>query len=98
MMQMLRYRLGLRWQKSRPPVARPLWAVFIVMLLLALASTIDYHVQKAAEVEPLKAERDAYLNTVLNCMNAGSTGGISTFYFPDSKEGFECRAIPLGRL
>lgn len=98
MMQLLRFRMGLRWQKKRPPVLRPLWAVFVVLLLLALASTLDYNYQQAQELEPVKAERDVYLNTVLNCMNAGSTGGTSTFYFPDTKEGFECRAMSLGRL
>lgn len=84
----LRLRYGLRWKTSWPPVARPLFALFVVLLLYALAGTLDYHVQKAAELERLKPVAESYSDVVVAAMN-----GDARFQVGD--EMFECKGGKL---
>lgn len=87
-MKTLRLCYGLRWKTSRPPVARPLLALFVLLLLFALAGTMDYHVQKAQELERLKPVAKSYSAVVVAAMN-----GDARFQVGD--ELFECKGGKL---
>lgn len=68
-MNSLRLRYGLHWQTKYPPVARPLFGLFVILLLFTLASSMDYYYAKAAELERVEPIKQSYMNALIDCIN-----------------------------
>lgn len=63
MLAHLRLKHDLRWRGKYPPIARPLFALFVLGLLLLLTGSLDYYYAKAAELEALSETRGLRLST-----------------------------------
>jgi len=87
-MRSLRLRYGMFWKGCYPPIARPLFGLFVILLLFTLASSMDYYYAKAQELERVLPIKQSYLNVVLAAMNGDAR-------FQVGNELFECRG---GRL
>lgn len=70
----------------------------LILLALTSAGLIAWLVHEVEALQMRAELADAYQRALLNCMNAGSTNGRSTIYFPDTREAFECRATPVGKV
>jgi len=91
MFQQIRTRYGLHWRGKYPPVARPLFALFVMLLLFALASSMDYYYAKAAELERLQPVMKSYSDVVVGVMNGSVRMVVGT-------EAFECHGGTLGTV
>ena len=92
MIQRLRLRYGMFWKGKYPPVLRPLFSVFVLILLLGLAGTVDYYVAKAEEYEKEKPVYESYRQVVLDIASHGD----SRFVLANG-DIFECKGGSLGR-
>lgn len=84
-MTFLRFRYGLRWEKSRPPLLAPhLFAVLLLLLLFVMAGSLDYAIAKAEMLERVANTYEANARVLRDC-ERGATG----YYYPDGRV-FEC--------
>lgn len=88
MLTKLRLRYGLFWPSRYPDLRRHLFGLFVILLLVLLASSMDYYMEKAQELERLRPIKQSYMNVVLAAMN-----GDARFQVGD--ELFECRGGKL---
>ena len=84
----LRLKYGLFWPGRYPDLRRHFFGLFVILLLILLAGSMDYHVAKAQELERIEPIKESYMKVVLAAMN-----GDARFQVGD--ELFECRG---GRL
>lgn len=80
-LQKLRFRYGLRWKRATPPIARPLFALIVALLLLALASSMDYYYMKAAELERITPVFKSYSDVVVGVMNGDVKMAVGDLMF-----------------
>jgi hypothetical protein len=84
-MYRLRLRYGLRWEKARPSLLnRHVFVALLLILLFAMAGSIDYAVQRA-EFAERAAELYASKAKVLDDCERGATG----YYYTDGRA-YEC--------
>ena len=84
----MRLRYGLFWRGKYPPVARPLFALFMLVLLMILASSMDYYYAKAQELDRVTPVLQSYSNVVVGVMNGEVMMKVG-------EELFECRGGKL---
>lgn len=87
-MDRLRLKYGLHWSGRYPPLARPLFAVFVALLLGVLFLVADGYKAQAEEYERVKPIYQSYLAVVLAAMNGDAKFQVGELLF-------ECRG---GRL
>jgi hypothetical protein len=88
MLNKLRLRYGLFWPSRYPDLRRHLFGLFVILLLVLLAGSMDYYMGKAQELERLRPIKQSYMNVVLAAMN-----GDARFQVGD--ELFECKGGKL---
>ena len=84
----LRLNYGLYWRSKYPPILRPLFALFMLVLLMILASSMDYYYAKAQELERVLPVMKSYSDVVVGVMNGDVKLAVG-------EELFECRGGKL---
>lgn len=92
-MNWLRLRYGLFWKDKHPAVIRPLFSVFVLMLLYTLASTLDYYIAKAQQLEHEQELKNAYQQIALNCATQAAQGGTAGFVLGNELFSMECQKL-----
>lgn len=91
-LQRVYFRYGLQWPTRTPPWKRPLFAVFVLALLIAVGMTLSHYVKAADSVYTVQEWKDAYRKALLDCLSGG------TVFFPDTRQAFKCNTVPLGKV
>jgi hypothetical protein len=89
-MNNLRLKYGLFWPGRYPDLRRHAFGLFVILLLVLLAGSMDYHVAKAQELERIEPIKQSYMNALIACIN-----GSLRMQWGD--EIFAGKCEPLGR-
>jgi hypothetical protein len=65
------YRLhhGLLWAGKYPDLRRHFFGLFVILLLILLAGSMDYHVARSAELERIEPIKESYMQALIACIN-----------------------------
>ena len=89
-MNNLRLKYGLFWPGRYPDLRRHFFGLFVILLLVLLAGSMDYHVARSAELERIEPIKQSYMNALIDCIN----GSLRMQW---GNELFVGKCEPLGR-